>query len=201
MAARARGNPLALAVLLCLGERPMHPYEIAATLRQRHEHESVRLNYGSLYAVVASLEQRGLIVARGTEREGRYPERTVYSLAPTGAVEAQDWLTDLLATPAREYPSFEAALSFLPALPPAQVVALLSERALRLELEVAHAHATRELAKKRSVPRLHWVEDEYRTVVKEAELAYVRRLAADIDAGTLDGIEWWNSIHVARNSR
>ncbi len=29
-------NPLALAVLVLLAERPMHPYEIAATLRMRH---------------------------------------------------------------------------------------------------------------------------------------------------------------------
>lgn len=118
MARRSRGNPLALAVLLCLGERPMHPYEIAATLRQRHQHESVRLNYGSLYAVVAALDRRGLIESKATRREGRLPERTVYALAPAGGIEAQDWLTDLLSQPVREYPSFEAALSFLPALPP-----------------------------------------------------------------------------------
>jgi DNA-binding PadR family transcriptional regulator len=31
------GNPLALAVLALLFERPMHPYEMAATLRQRHK--------------------------------------------------------------------------------------------------------------------------------------------------------------------
>ena len=56
MTTRNRSNPLALAVLICLYERPMHPYEVATTLRQRGKHESVRLNYGSLYSVVASLE-------------------------------------------------------------------------------------------------------------------------------------------------
>jgi len=66
VAVRNRSNPLALAVLICLSERPMHPYEVATTLRQRQKHESVRLNYGSLYAVVASLEKRGLIVPQAT---------------------------------------------------------------------------------------------------------------------------------------
>ncbi len=56
MAARGRSNPLALAVLACLFERPMHPYEVAQTLRHRAKHESVRLNYGSLYDVVDALE-------------------------------------------------------------------------------------------------------------------------------------------------
>ena len=125
MAAANRSNPLALAVLICLVERPMHPYEVATTLRQRDKHESVRLNYGSLYAVVDSLERRGLIAAPGTAREGRLPERTVYELTEAGRVEAHDWLTDLIATPVKEYPAFEAALSFLPALPPDDVVALL----------------------------------------------------------------------------
>ena len=126
MAARNRNNPLALAVLICLSERPMHPYEVATTLRQRQKHESVRLNYGSLYAVVASLEKRGLIVPQETRRAGRLPERTVYDLTDTGRIEAHDWLTDLISTPVKDFTSFEAALSFLPALPPDDVVDLLS---------------------------------------------------------------------------
>ena len=112
MAGRNRSNPLALAVLLCLYERPMHPYEVATTLRQRNKHESVRLNYGSLYAVVTSLERRGLITPLETAREGRLPERTVYELTDTGQVEAHDWLTDLVATPIKEYPAFEAIFQF-----------------------------------------------------------------------------------------
>ena len=58
MPTRSRTNPLALAVLACLYERPMHPYEVAQTLRQRAKHESIRLNYGSLYSVVEALDYR-----------------------------------------------------------------------------------------------------------------------------------------------
>ena len=71
--ARNRNNPLALAVLICLYERPMHPYEVATTLRQRQKHESVRLNYGSLYAVVASLEKRGSSPRRRPSGTGGSP--------------------------------------------------------------------------------------------------------------------------------
>ncbi len=52
MARRQRSNPLALAVLACLVERPMHPYEISTTLRSRGKELSIKLNYGSLYSVV-----------------------------------------------------------------------------------------------------------------------------------------------------
>ncbi len=195
MPARSRSNPLALAVLVCLAERPMHPYEAATTLRQRQKHESVRLNYGSLYAVVASLEKRKFIVPQGTERKGRLPERTVYRLTDAGRIELHDWLTELLSTPVRDYTSFEAALSFLPTLPPEDVASLLRERAEHLEREIAQAHASRELAEKQHVPRLFWVEEEFRTVLREAELGYVRALASQIADGTLGGEDWWKTIH------
>ena len=83
----SRTNPLALAVLVCLYEKPMHPYEVAQTLRQRAKGESVRLNYGSLYAVVEALEKKGFIEATGTLREGKRPERTVYEITENGTRE------------------------------------------------------------------------------------------------------------------
>jgi DNA-binding PadR family transcriptional regulator len=195
MPSRHRSNPLALAVLICLYERPMHPYEVATTLRQRHQHESVRLNYGSLYAVVAALERRALIAPQATMRQGRLPERTVYCVTESGKVETHDWLTELVSTPVNDYPAFEAALSFLPALPPADVVALLEERARNLDVELAQASAARELNEKAQVPRLHWIDDEFRVALRDAELAYVRRLMSEITSGTLDGLEWWTAIH------
>jgi DNA-binding PadR family transcriptional regulator len=193
--ARNRANPLALAVLVCLAEQPRHPYEVATTLRQRQKHESVRLNYGSLYGVVESLERRGLIEAQETRREGRLPERTVYRLTDAGRIELHDWLTDLISTPVRDYPAFQAALSFLPALPPDDVVTLLQERAQHLESEQAQAAATRELVSKHGLPRLLWVEAEFDATLREAELGYVRTLIRDIESGALDGVDWWRAIH------
>jgi DNA-binding PadR family transcriptional regulator len=193
--AKNRANPLALAVLVCLAEQPRHPYEVATTLRQRQKHQSVRLNYGSLYGVVESLERRGLIEAQETRRSGRLPERTVYRLTEAGRIEVHDWLTDLLSTPVKEYPAFQAALSFLPALPPEDVATLLAERAQYLEADLAQAAATRELAQKAGLPRLFWVEHEFDTVLREAELRYVRQLIADISSGALDGTGWWRDMH------
>ena len=195
MAARFRSNPLALAVLICIAERPMHPYEVATTLRQRQKHQSVRLNYGSLYAVVASLEKRGLIAPQETRRSGRLPERTVYTLTEAGRIEVHDWLTDLVSTPVKDYTNFEAALSFLPALPPDDVVDLLRERAARLEFDLAESQGSRELIEKKHFPRLFWVEEEFRMVLREAELGYVRRLVREIESGTLEGIDWWRKVH------
>jgi DNA-binding PadR family transcriptional regulator len=195
MAANKRNNPLALAVLVCLLEKPMHPYEVASTLRHRAKHRSVKLNYGALYGVVESLCKRGLIEARETERSGRLPERTVYQLTEAGNLEVNDWLADLLCTPTVEYPQFVAALSFLAALPPAQVVELLKERLQHLTLEETQDAAARELVQKLGLPRLFWVEEEYRDRIRTAEIEYVRSLVRDIESGDLEGSEWWRRGH------
>jgi DNA-binding PadR family transcriptional regulator len=69
MTKRKINNPLALAVLACLWERPMHPYEMSTTLRERGKDQSIKLNYGALYTVVEALQQHEFIVAqRGVQR-------------------------------------------------------------------------------------------------------------------------------------
>src|SRR5512142_2977137 len=116
MAVRRPSNPLALAVLVLLYERPMHPYEMASTLRERAKHESIKLNYGSLYTVVDALVRDALIEAIETVREGRRPERTIYDITEAGKVMMIDWFSDLIRLPAKEFTQFEAGLSLIGAL-------------------------------------------------------------------------------------
>ena len=155
-------NPLALAVLSCLSERPMHPYEISTTLRTRGKEESIKLNYGSLYSVVESLRKHGLIRPVETSRQGRRPERTVYEITEAGAAEHDDWLAELLSTPVREYTSLEAGLSLMAGLAPEEVARLLEERADRLRFELRGLDATHEAVLESGLPELFLVEDKYR---------------------------------------
>lgn len=193
MSARSRSNPLALAVLATLNERPMHPYEISTVLRQRAKQESIRINFGSLYTVVESLHKRGFIRPLEVQREGRRPERTVYALTDAGEVELQVWLAELLSVPVKEYTQFEAALSLMPALPPEEVTALLRDRVRRLELELHQLRAVGGIMAERGIPRLFGIESEYWLALREAELAFVRQLVAEIERGTLDGLDAWRS--------
>jgi len=173
----------------------MHPYEAAQTLRSRAKHESVRLNYGSLYNVVDQLERRGFIRVRETIREGRRPERTVYEITASGTREMTDWLTELVASPVKEYLQFEAALSFLPGLPPDDVAALLAQRARALEVQLVQRKAILDSAATGGLPRLFLLEDEYQTCLLGAELDFVRRLVKDIESGELEGVDTWRAFH------
>ena len=196
MTRRKISNPLALAVLACLYERPMHPYEMATTMRARNKDESIKLNYGSLYSVVEALQRAGLIEAQETTREGRRPQRTVYRVTDTGIHELLDWLGDLLSTPVKEYPQFEAGLSFLPVVAPAEAVVLLGARATRLDMELTGRRSVSARLGEH-VPRLFSVEYEYKTKLLEAELDWLRTLIGDIESGALEGSEFWAEIHAS----
>jgi DNA-binding PadR family transcriptional regulator len=188
-------NPLALAVLACLTEHPMHPYEMATTLRQRGKDQSIKLNYGALYTVVEALQQHGLIVAQETEREGRRPERTVYHLTETGRLELIDWISELISRPVKEYTQFEAGLSLIPVLPPEDAAALLTQRCARLEMEIVQKRSLLRLDAERGVARLHLIESEYLLAMHEAELAWTRQFAEAIRSGTVEGIAEWAAFH------
>src|SRR4051794_14323820 len=180
MAARSRNNPLALAVLALLWERPMHPYEMSLTLRERRKDESVKLNFGSLYSVVDSLVKHGLIEAASTERDGNRPTRTVYRLTDPGATEAIDWLTDLVRTPTKEFPQFEAALSFLPLLGPDDVVRLLRLRQATLERTLAGLRTGVDESAAMGLPAIFTLESAYEIAMLNAEVGFVVGLATSI---------------------
>jgi DNA-binding PadR family transcriptional regulator len=187
----SRSNPLALAVLVCLYEKPMHPYEVAQTLRGRAKQESVRLNYGSLYAVVESLEKKGFIKATGTVQEGKRPQRTVYEITDAGATEMTDWLTELIGTPAKEYPAFMAGLSFLPALDPDDALAALRRRAEALTVKIVALRGVEKAARDAGLPRIFGLEAEYEERQLEAEQKFVTALADEMASGTLEGLDLW----------
>jgi DNA-binding PadR family transcriptional regulator len=208
-------NPLALAVLALLFERPMHPYEMAATMKERHKEESIKLRYGSLYTVIDMLLARGLVAAKEVSREGKRPERTVYALTPAGLDELRDWMRELLRDPAKEYPQFEAGLCLMPVLPPDEAVSLLRQRALQLSGTVwkmegqlaelaqqdlsaltAGEHLPVPLADQK-FPPLFAVESEFRLALVKAELAFVNELVPRIVEEGWGPVEMWRDVQAA----
>jgi len=192
---RKVGNPLALAVLACLAERPMHPYEMSSTMRERGKHESIKLNYGSLYTVVESLQKHGLIAVRETVRAGRRPERTVYEITDAGRLEFTDWLAELISTPVKEYAAYEAGLSLIGGLGPEEAVRALRARTMRLRAELEAAREMLRQAEQMRIPRLFLIEGDYRRGQLEAELEFTEKLLASIEDGSLGGVDRWREVH------
>ncbi|MGX5183737.1 PadR family transcriptional regulator [Streptomyces avermitilis] len=191
---RKLSNPLALAVMVLLMEKPMHPYEIAQTLRRRGKDTTTKINYGSLYTVVQNLEKHGFVEVAEVQRQGNRPERTLYGITDAGREEATEWLSDLLAVPAREYPIFETALSLLGVLHPDEVARLLEERLTQLEVQVASARGGLEKLYE-TLPRLFLVETEYQLHMVEAQAEWVRGFLRELHGGSLAGVDAWRRFH------
>ncbi|MFB7494865.1 PadR family transcriptional regulator [Streptomyces sp. NPDC056161] len=194
MRRRKLSNPLALAVLATLWQKPMHPYEIAQTLRRQGKDTSTKINYGSLYTVVQNLQKHGFVEVTDVERQGNRPERTIYGLTDAGRGELTEWMADLLAVPVKEFPIFETVLSLIGVLPPDEVVRLLEERLSALEVKAASGRGA--LAKLyETLPRLFLVETEYQLHMLEAQAEWVRGFLDEIRKGSLPGVEAWRQFH------
>jgi DNA-binding PadR family transcriptional regulator len=192
---RKVGNLLALAVLSSLSQQPMHPYELGRTLREHGDDRSIKFNHGSLYMVIGQLARAGFITEQETSRAGQRPERTVYALTDAGRAELRDWLAELVEQPQREYPAFVAALSFIGALPPRQVLDLLRARLGHLARQQAEARTLVDTSLADGVPGLFLIEEEYRLAQLEADSAFTVRLIRRITDPATDWTGPWAGFH------
>jgi DNA-binding PadR family transcriptional regulator len=194
-------SPLALSILELLDERPMHPYELASTMRERHHDEFIRLNFGTLYHTVEVLERNGLIVSVEREKEGRRPERTIYQLTEPGRQLLVKVVSEIVARPTREYANFAAGLMFMHHLESKQAAQLLSERVVALRATAEKL--TRIMGELRSsgVTRLAIIELEHKIAMLEAERDWVRTLEREITDGTLEWKAGIDSGHEALRRR
>ena len=181
-------SPLALSILELLDERPMHPYELAATMRERHHDMFIRLNFGTLYHTVDTLEKSGWIVPVEREKEGRRPERTIYELTDSGRASLTQVLNDLLARPKREYPHFVAGLMFMHHLEAAQAALQLKERTVALDAHLDKLRHILSELRARGLTRLTLIEVEHKIAMLEAERNWVQKLEQEISDGKLEWV-------------
>lgn len=191
---RKVGNLLALAVLSVVVVRPMHPYEMATTLRAWGKDEDMEIKWGSLYTVVGNLTKHGLLEPVESTRHGRRPERTVYRITEAGRAELVEWTGELICVPQREHPRFKAGLSVLSVLPPDEAIKLLQRRLALLDEDTLRRRETLE-RESASVPRLFLIEMEYDLAIQQAESDWVRSLLERFASGEFPGLSQWRAFH------
>jgi DNA-binding PadR family transcriptional regulator len=181
-----RPSPLALTVLLMLSAGPLHPYEMQRRIKLWGKDQVVNVGQrANLYKTIDRLHQAGLIAVRHTERDQRFPERTVYELTDEGMRVGRGWLADMLSTPRREFPWFPAALSFVMVLSPEEALAVLRQRADLLREQLAELERGLAGESYPLPPRLFLLETEYLRAITAAELAWVGAVIDDLRNGTL----------------
>lgn len=193
-----RRSNIALAVLAFLYEAPMHPYRMQQLIKERGKDEVINVQQrASLYQTIKYLLRAELIQVRETAREQNRPERTIYELTAAGRQTLYQWVREMLATPAGEFPEFPAALAYLALLTPADALQQLQTRAQALSTEVARLDEQFQQAIQ-TVPRLFLIEVEYLRTMLTTELTWVQVLMADLQTGRLTWDEAWKAEIMAQ---
>ncbi|EHR48502.1 putative transcriptional regulator [Saccharomonospora marina XMU15] len=185
-----RRSPLALVLLSLLAEEPMHPYRMHELIKARGKDRIANVaQRNSVYQTIDRLLRLELIAVRETARDERRPERTVYEITDAGLNALRTWTAEMLASPAREFPEFPAALSSLMVLTPEEAGSRLRQRAA--ELAESLAEDRRAMAAAPELPRLFLLDEEYQIAVREAELAWVRGVLEALRSGELSWSQEW----------
>jgi DNA-binding PadR family transcriptional regulator len=174
-------SPLWIVVLSLACEEPMHPYRMQTLIKQRGKDQVANVaQRNSVYQTIDALVRAGLIRVRETAQHENRPERTIYEATERGRDALLEWLRAALSTPAREYPSFPAALSTMdPRLKP-ELRSLLEARLEALQARLPELEKTFP-----GLPRIFLLEDEYMAAMVRAEIAWLRALIDDLRTGRL----------------
>lgn len=180
-----RYSPLAMAVLSLLHAGPLHPYAMQRLIKLWGKDQVVNVGQrANLYKTIRRLQEAGLVAVLQTERDQRYPERTVYELTDAGREAVPGWLEEMIAAPRNEFPQFPAALSFVMILGPERTLAAMQQRAQALQANLAGIDASLQ-EYSTSLPRVTLMDDEYQRAITAAELAWLNGVIKDLEAGTL----------------
>jgi DNA-binding PadR family transcriptional regulator len=192
-----RRSPLALAVLSVLEIGALHPYAIQRLLKMWGKDQVINVGQrATLYRTITHLHAAGLIEVVQTERDQRFPERTVYQLTDAGRQTRCESLNRALATPRDEFPEFPAALSFTMLMSPEEATDVLSQRATALDERVRVLDHELE-SHPPGLPRVTVLETEYVRSLAIAERDWVNGVIDDLRSGQLT---WgWELADLARS--
>jgi len=177
--------PVAVAVLALLVERPMHPYEMLQTLRERHEDVALPVSIGSLYNAVSRLVEKGYVRPTKAEHVGNRPERTTYEILDHGRDTMRSRLYELLAAPTRLSQADHAGIGELHNLSTSDVLAALDARIAALEGQIAENEELLAEARSRNVDDIYLLYGSYATSQQRHERAWVTALRDRIQTGDL----------------
>ena len=156
-----------LLILWLLSEQSLHGYAIKRTLDDQAMRFWFSLDYGSVYAVLRTLEREGFVEPAGEEQEGSRPVRRRYAITKGGRAALRKLLREAwIRLPVSGEP-VDLALAAISELDEDDIGPLLDERAAAL---------TRRLEKLRSLARSAPSPElvARHEALVEAELAWVR---------------------------
>lgn len=128
-----------LIVLGMLKKESLSAYDIHKLVEYRNISRWVKISTPSIYKKVIQLEEKGYIISN-TVKEGKMPEKAVYSLTEAGEKEFEKLMLGISSQPIHIFLDFNAVIVNLHSLPPDKQQQCLSDieknvKALKTYLE------------------------------------------------------------------
>lgn len=98
-----------LVVLGMLKRESLSAYDIQKLVEYRNISKWVKISTPSIYKKVIQLEEKGLITSR-TEKDGKMPEKAVYSLTDAGKEEFEKLMLEISCKPINIFLDFNAVI-------------------------------------------------------------------------------------------
>ena len=115
-----------LIVLGILKKEPMSAYDIQKLVEYRNISKWVKISTPSIYKKAIQLEEKGLI--RGEiVKEGKMPEKAIYSLTEAGEAEFERLMFEISGKPINIFLDFNAVIVNLDSLPPEKQKSCIAE--------------------------------------------------------------------------
>lgn len=105
-----------LIVLGMLKKEPLSAYDIQKLVEYRNISKWVKISTPSIYKKVIQLEKKGMITSH-TEKEGKMPEKAVYSLTAEGEKEFEKLMLEIACKPIHLFLDFNAVIVNLDSMP------------------------------------------------------------------------------------
>lgn len=105
-----------LIVLGMLTKKPLSAYDIQKIVDYRNISKWVKISTPSIYKKVIQLEEKGYITS-STIKEGKMPEKAVYSLTAAGEKEFEKLMMEMSCKPIHIFLDFNAVIVNLHSLP------------------------------------------------------------------------------------
>ena len=115
-----------LIVLGILKKEPMSAYDIQKLVEYRNISKWVKISTPSIYKKAIQLEEKGLIRSE-IVKEGKMPEKAIYSLTEAGEAEFERLMFEIAAKPINIFLDFNAVIVNLESLPPEKQKTCIAE--------------------------------------------------------------------------
>lgn len=140
-----------LIVLGMLKKEPMGAYDIQKLVEYRNISKWVKISTPSIYKKAIQLEEKGFIKA-DIVKEGKMPEKAVYTLTESGEKEFERLMSEIAAKPINIFLDFNAVIVNLDSLPPEKQKACIAD--IEKNIQTLKSYLDENLREKEDMPEI-----------------------------------------------